>query len=71
MNKKVRQEMKEKNVEALTQGLEKLHREHYDLRSQSVTQKLDDPKKLTKIRRQIALHKTLLKQREAAAVLPA
>jgi len=67
MKTKVRQEMSEKNPEALQQGLEKLLKDHYDLRQKSVTQKLDNPRILTETRRQIALYKTLIRQRELAA----
>jgi ribosomal protein L29 len=67
MNKKIRQEMSEKNVEALQQGLEKLQRDHFDLRQKAVAEKLSNPRQLTKTRREIALFKTLIRQRELAA----
>ena len=44
--------------EELTIELDRLHQHLYALRSQSVTEKLDDPSQITKARRDIARIKT-------------
>lgn len=44
--------------EELTVELARIQRQLYDLRSQSVTEKLDDPSMITKARRDIARIKT-------------
>lgn len=56
----------EMSDEELRSELDRLHREVFDLRSQSVTEKLEDPSLLTKARRDIARIKTVQKQRELA-----
>ena len=43
----------------------------FDLRTQAVTEKLEDPSQLRKTRREIAQIKTILRQREVAAKQPA
>jgi large subunit ribosomal protein L29 len=43
--------------------LERLRRHLFDLRSQAVTEKLEDPTQITKARRDIARILTVLKQR--------
>lgn len=50
-------------VDELHNELERLRRHLYDLRSQAVTQKLEDPTQLGKTRRDIARVLTILKQR--------
>lgn len=44
--------------EELSIELDRLHQQLYALRSQSVTEKLDDPSQITKARRDIARIKT-------------
>jgi len=47
--------------------LDRLHRHIFDLRSQSVTEKLEDPTLITKARREIARLLTVIRERELAA----
>lgn len=57
-------EIREKTTETL--GLELLERRKhlFDLKSQAVTEKLEDPSQLGKTRKDIARVKTILRQRE-------
>lgn len=48
----------------LTTELDRLRRHVFDLRSQSVTEKLEDPTLLTKARRDIARILTVMKERQ-------
>jgi large subunit ribosomal protein L29 len=57
--------------EELQAELDRLHRHVFDLRSQSVTEKLEDPSMLTKAKRDIARLKTVMRQRELEAQTPA
>jgi large subunit ribosomal protein L29 len=47
--------------------LDRLHRHLFDLRSQSVTEKLEDPTQVTKTRRDIARILTVQNQRRTVA----
>ena len=47
--------------------LDRLYRHLFDLRSQSVTEKLEDPTQITKSRRDVARILTVKRQRELAA----
>jgi len=47
--------------------LDRLHRHLFDLRSQSVTEKLEDPTQLSKARRDVARILTVKRQRELAS----
>ena len=47
--------------------LDRLHRHLFDLRSQSVTEKLEDPTQISKARRDVARILTVKRQRELAA----
>jgi large subunit ribosomal protein L29 len=55
-----------RDTESLAKELADLQRHLYDLRTQSVTEKLEDPSQMTKTRRNIARVKTLLRERELA-----
>ena len=52
--------------DALKKELADLQRHLFDLRTQGVTEKLEDPSRLRKTRRDIARVKTLLRERELA-----
>ncbi len=56
-------EMREKPEEQLEAALVERRRHLFDLRSQAVTEKLEDPTQLRKTRREIARLKTVLRQR--------
>lgn len=56
-----------RDTDALAKELADLQRHLFDLRTQAVTSKLEDPTQLTKTRRNIARVKTLLRERELAA----
>jgi large subunit ribosomal protein L29 len=60
-------EMKEKETGHLQHELVEQQKHLFDLRSQAVTEKLEDPSQLTKARRQIARIKTVLRQRQIDA----
>jgi large subunit ribosomal protein L29 len=47
--------------------LDRLHRHLFDLRSQSVTEKLEDPTQISKARRDVARILTVKRQRELAS----
>ena len=47
--------------------LDRLHRHLFDLRSQSVTEKLENPTQILKARRDVARILTVKRQRELAA----
>jgi len=47
-------EVRKMNDEELTVEEERLRRQHYDLRAQAVTEKLENPKMMPMIRRDIA-----------------
>ena len=57
-------EIREKNDEALLHELRDQQKHLFDLRSQAVTEKLEDPSQLLKVRRDIARMKTILRQRQ-------
>ncbi len=58
---------REKDTEALSKELAALQRQLFDLRTQSVIEKLDDSSLIKKSRRDIARLKTLLRQRQLAS----
>jgi large subunit ribosomal protein L29 len=60
-------EIRQLNDEELQLELDRLHRHVFDLRSQSVTEKLEDTSQVTKARRDIARVKTVVRERELAA----
>jgi len=59
-------EVLEKDVDALTAELKEQQKHLFDLRTQSVTEKLEDPTQIGKTRRTIARIKTVLHQRAMA-----
>lgn len=60
-------EIRDKNDEALAQELVERQKHLFDLRSQAVTEKLEDPTQLGKTRREIARIKTIIRQRQLDA----
>jgi len=59
-------EFREMNPDELDGELETLERRLFDIRSQAVTEKLEDPSLLTKTKRDIARLKTVLRERQIA-----
>ena len=57
-------EIRDKDIEALKHELSDKHKHMFELRSQAVTEKLEDPSQLRKTRREIAQIKTILRERE-------
>ncbi len=62
-------EIREMNPDELVDEMENLRRKIFEIRTQAVTEKLEDPTLLTKTKRDIAKIKTVLneRQRESAA----
>ncbi len=60
-------EIRELTDAELSSELDRLHRHLFDLRAQSVTEKLADPSMITKARRDIARIMTVVRQRELQA----
>ena len=56
-------EIREKETEALSHELKDKQKHLFDLRSQAVTEKLEDPSQLKKTRKEIARIKTILRER--------
>ena len=63
MSKKTK-EIRERETEALRNELTEQQKHLFDLRSQAVTEKLEDPSQLRKTRKDIARMQTILRQRE-------
>jgi large subunit ribosomal protein L29 len=63
-------EIKEKASEALEHELKDKQKHLFDLRTQAVTEKLEDPTQLGKTRKEIARIKTVLHQRQLEAAQP-
>ena len=59
-------EIREMNPDELVDELENLQRKLFDIRTQAVTEKLEDPTQLTKAKRNIARLKTIIRERELA-----
>jgi large subunit ribosomal protein L29 len=57
-------EIKEKDDEALSHELTDKQKHLFELRTQAVTEKLEDPTQLGKTRREIARIKTAIRQRQ-------
>ena len=55
-------EIREMNPDELEGELELLERKLFDIRTQAVTEKLEDPTQITKAKRDIARVKTILRQ---------
>ena len=60
-------DIRDKETDQLQKELVERQRHLFDLRSQSVTEKLEDPSQLGKTRKDIARIKTVLRQRELQA----
>jgi large subunit ribosomal protein L29 len=60
-------EIREKETDHLRHELEEKQKHLFDLRTQAVTEKLEDPSQLKKVRKDIAQMKTVLRQRELEA----
>lgn len=60
-------EIRQLSNEELSSELERLRRRLFDLRSQAVTEKLEDSTMVTKAKRDIARLLTVMRQREMAA----
>ena len=60
-------EIREKETDHLKHELEERRKHLFDLRSQAVTEKLEDPSQLRKTRKDIARMITTLRQREMEA----
>jgi len=56
-------EIREKQTGALTEELAEKRKHLFDLRSQAVTEKLEDPSQLRKTKKDIARIKTVIRQR--------
>ena len=59
-------ELRDKSVEDLQREIVEKQKHLFDLRSQAVTEKLEDPTQLTKTRKEIARIKTLIRERDLA-----
>jgi large subunit ribosomal protein L29 len=59
-------ELREKETTTLGLELKDKQKHLFDLRSQAVTEKLEDPSQLRKTRREIAQLKTIVRERELA-----
>lgn len=59
-------ELRDKKVEDLQREIVEKQKHLFDLRSQAVTEKLEDPTQLGKTRKEIARIKTLLRERQIA-----
>ena len=57
-------EIREKETSHLEHELHEMQKHLYDLRSQAVTEKLEDPSQLRKARKNVARMKTILRQRQ-------
>ena len=61
------QEIRDKETDHLRNELAERQKHLFDLRSQAVTEKLEDPSQIRKTRQDIARMKTVLRQRELEA----
>ena len=57
-------EIREMNPDELAGEMETIERRLFDIRTQAVTEKLEDPTQLRKIKRDIARVKTVIHERE-------
>ncbi len=60
-------EIREKETDAIQHELKDMQKHLFDLRTQAVTEKLEDPTQIGKTRRTIARIKTVLRERALAA----
>lgn len=59
-------ELRDKTIEDLNREAVEKQKHLFDLRSQAVTEKLEDPTQLKKTRKEIARIKTLIRERQLA-----
>jgi large subunit ribosomal protein L29 len=59
-------EMREKDTVQIERELSEKQKHLFDLRSQAVTEKLEDPSQLGKTKREIAQIRTILRERQLA-----
>jgi large subunit ribosomal protein L29 len=64
-------ELRQKESQHIQGELVETQKHLFDLRSQAVTEKLEDPSQLRKTRRHIAQLKTILTERKRQAAAPA
>jgi large subunit ribosomal protein L29 len=64
--KALRKELREKEVEALKKELEDKRKQVFTLRTQAVSQKLENPHLITTTRHEIARIKTVLREKQLA-----
>jgi len=67
MKKNEKKDLLEKNDDTVKSLLAEKQKHLFDLRSQAVTEKLEDPTQLGKTKRDIARLKTIIRQREVAS----
>jgi large subunit ribosomal protein L29 len=67
MKKNAVKELREKTVEALKQDLVEKQKQIFTLRTQSVTQKLENPHQITATRHDIARIRTILREKQLSA----
>jgi len=60
-------EIRQLSDEELGTELERVRRRLFDVRTQAVTEKLEDPSMLTKARRDIAMILTVMRERQLSA----
>jgi large subunit ribosomal protein L29 len=66
MKKNAVKDLREKTVEALKQELAEKQKQIFTLRTQAVTQKLENPHQVTNTRHDIARIKTILREKQLA-----
>ena len=62
------QHYREMSPDELEDKLQELRRHLFDLRSQAVTEKLENSKAVTNVKRDIARIKTIMRQRELSGI---
>lgn len=64
-------ELRDRKIEDLQRDVVEKRKHLFDLRSQAVTEKLEDPTQIGKTRREIARINTIIRERQAAAATTA
>ena len=64
----IAQHYREMSPDELVDKLEELQRRLFDLRSQAVTEKLENSKAVTNVKRDIARIKTIMRERELSGI---
>ncbi|MCP4712182.1 MAG: 50S ribosomal protein L29 [Planctomycetes bacterium] len=57
-------DIREMNPDELSDELENLQKKFFEIRTQAVTEKLEDPTQLTKVKRDIARIMTVIRERQ-------